>query len=134
VRVSILIVTLLLGSLTISAPVTAQEGHPLKGSWIGEWGPSKIHSNDLLVVMNWDGKAVTGTINPGSDDIALKNTSLNPDGWAVHLEGDRKAAAGSPAVTYVLDGKIDGLAFRNRTITGTWKAGSESGKFKLTRQ
>src|SRR5262245_63996017 len=71
------------------APVRAQEGHPLKGSWIGTWGPSKVHSNDLLVILNWDGKAVTGMINPGTDDIPLKNASLNPDGWVVHL--DRKS-------------------------------------------
>ena len=32
------------------------------------------------------------------------------------------------------DGKIDGLAFRNRTISGTWKGGGESGQFKLQRQ
>ena len=32
--------------LAATAPAVAQEGHPLKGSWIGTWGPSQNHSND----------------------------------------------------------------------------------------
>jgi hypothetical protein len=111
----------------------AQEGHPLKGSWVGTWGPSKLHDNDLLLVLNWDGKAVTGQVNPGTDDATIKTATLNPEGWLVHMEFDGKDKTGK-AVSYVLDGKIDGLAFRNRTISGTWKAGAESGQFKLQRQ
>ena len=89
-RATILILTFI-ASLASTAPAIAQEGHPLKGSWVGTWGPSKQHDND----------------------------------------GKDKAGK---AVSYVLDGKIDGLAFRNRTISGTWKGGAESGPFKLQRQ
>src|SRR3982751_2766450 len=106
VRATIFIFTLLVASLASTAPAIAQEGHPLKGSWIGTWGPSKAHSNELLLVMNWDGKAITGTINPGSDEMTIKNATLNPQGWLVHLEADGKDSAGAP-VNYVLDGKID---------------------------
>ena len=111
----------------------AQEGHPLKGSWIGTWGPSKTHDNDLLLILNWDGKAISGMINPGTDDMAIKNATLNPEGWLVHLEADGKDKSGAP-VHYVMDGKIENLAFRNRTIVGTWKTQSESGALKLQRQ
>jgi len=133
VRATILILTLLVASFASTAPASAQEGHPLKGSWVGTWGPSKLHDNDLLVVLTWDGKAITGQVNPGTDDGKLKTASLNPEGWLVHLEFDGKDKAGK-AVSYVLDGKIDGLAFRNRTISGTWKGGGETGQFKLQRQ
>jgi hypothetical protein len=92
-----------------------------------------MHSNDLLLVLNWDGKAITGTINPGADEMPIKNATLNPQGWLVHIEADGKDASGA-VVNYVLDGKIDNLAFRNRTITGTWKSKSENGNFKLARQ
>ena len=44
---------------------TAQEGHPLKGSWVGTWGPSQNHADDVLIVMNWDGKAISGHHQPG---------------------------------------------------------------------
>jgi hypothetical protein len=82
--------------------------------------------------MSWDGKSVSGTINPGTDDIPLKNATLNPEGWVVHFEGEAKDKAGP--INYVFDGKIEGLAFHNRTITGTWKSQRESGQFKLQRQ
>ena len=132
-RASIIVATLFLAALTWTAPAVAQEGFPLKGSWVGSWGPSKLHSDDVIVVLNWDGKAISGTINPGTDDMVVKNASLNPEGWTVHLEADGKSAAGA-AVHYVIDGKIENLPFKNRTVTGTWKAGTESGPFKITRQ
>jgi hypothetical protein len=115
------------------ARVAAQEGHPLKGSWIGTWGPAKSHSNDLLLILNWDGKAVTGTINPGTDDVAIKNATLNPEGWMFRFEADVKEKAGT-TLSYVVEGRIENLAFPNRTISGTWKNQRESGKFKIGRQ
>ena len=127
-----LTVLLTLAVVSLAAPINAQEGHPLKGSWLGTWGPSKVHSNDILVIMNWDGKTISGMINPGTDNIPIKNATLNPEGWVVHLEAEWKDKAGP--VNYVLDGKIEGLAFHNRSVTGTWKSQSESGKFKISRQ
>ena len=47
-----------------SALISAQEGHPLKGSWLGTWGPAKTHGNDIVLVLNWDGKAITGIDQP----------------------------------------------------------------------
>jgi hypothetical protein len=117
----------------VAAPMLAQEGHPLKGSWIGTWGPSQNHSDDVLVVLKWDGKAISGTINPGTADMPIKNASLNPTGWMVHLEADGKDKAGKP-LTYVIDGKIENLGLPHRSIVGTWKAGAESGPIRISRQ
>jgi hypothetical protein len=126
--------TLLTGAaLAGGARVAAQEGHPLKGSWIGTWGPAKSHSNDLLLILNWDGKAITGMINPGTDDVAIKNATLNPEGWLFRFEADIKEKAGT-TLNYVVEGKIESLAFPNRTVSGTWKNQRESGKFKIGRQ
>jgi len=111
----------------------AQEGHPLKGSWIGTWAGNTVHGNDVLLVLSWDGKAISGTINPGTDNMVVKNASLNPDGWVVHLEADGKDKAGA-TVTYVIDGKIENLAMHNRGITGTWKSPRGTGQFKINRQ
>jgi hypothetical protein len=133
VRGFIIIVTLSIASLIGSSAAVAQEGFPLKGSWVGEWGPSKQHSDDLLMVINWDGKAITGMVNPGTDNMALKTATLKPEGWTVHFEFDGKDAKGA-AVSYILDGKIENLPFTNRSVTGTWKGGAETGKFKLVRQ
>ena len=130
-RAFIFVVALCIASLAV--PAVAQEGHPLKGSWIGTWGPSQNHGDDVLVVLKWDGKALTGTINPGTDDIPLKVATLNPTGWLVHLEGDGKDKAGK-VISYVIDGKIENLGLPHRAIVGTWKAGTESGPFRISRQ
>lgn len=110
----------------------AQEGHPAKGSWIGTWAGNKSHGDDVLIIMNWDGKAITGTINPGTDDIAIKTATLDADKWTIHIEADGKDKQGP--VTYVIDGKFENLAMHNRTITGTWKSQRGSGAFKIQRQ
>ena len=89
-------------------------------------------ARSTATILNWDGKVISGTINPGTDDIPIKNASLNPEGWVVHLEGDAKDKTGP--INYVFDGKIEGLAFHNRSITGTWKSQRESGQFKIQRQ
>jgi hypothetical protein len=122
-------VTVLSGGVS----VTAQEGHPLKGSWLGTWGPAKTHSNDIVLVLNWDGKTISGTINPGVDDAPIKNATLNPDGWVVHLEADVKEKSGA-VLNYAIDGKIENLSFHNRAIVGTWKNQRESGQLKISRQ
>jgi hypothetical protein len=120
-------------ALTAGRPAVAQEGHPLKGSWIGTWGPAKSHSNDLLLVLSWDGKAITGMINPGTDNIPIKNATLVPDGWVFRFQADGKDASGA-VLNYTLEGKIENLALHNRSIAGTWKNQRESGTFKIVRQ
>jgi hypothetical protein len=120
--------------MMVAAPALAQEGHPLKGSWLGTWAGNKIHGNDVLLVMTWDGKNITGTINPGTDNMAIKNASLNPDGWLVHLEADAKDKSGQ-TITYVMDGKIENLPLANRVVSGTWKDNrGGTGAFRIGRQ
>jgi hypothetical protein len=132
-RSLILVASLAVSFLLAPSPVAAQEGHPLKGSWLGTWAGNTSHSPDIVFVLNWDGKAITGTINPGTDNIPIKNATLNPNGWVVHLEADAKDAKGQ-AVTYIIDGKIENLHVPNRGIVGTWKSQRGSGQFKASRQ
>ena len=131
-RSLVLLLALLISALTGSS-AAAQEGHPLKGSWLGTWTGNTSHSADVVLVLNWDGKAITGIINPGTDNLAIKNATLNPDGWVVHLEADAKDGSGR-ALTYVIDGTIDNLHVPNRGIVGRWKNQKESGEFKVNRQ
>ena len=132
-RASIFVIALSLAALSYAPPVAAQEGHPLKGSWLGTWAKSMNHADDVLVVLKWDGKAISGTINPGTDNIAIKNATLTPEGWLVHFEGDGKDKAGKP-ITYVIDGKIENLGLPHRSIVGTWKTATENGPFRISRQ
>jgi len=118
----------------VAIPAVAQEGHPLKGSWLGTWAGNKTLGNDVLVVMTWDGKNITGTINPGTDNIPIKSASLNPEGWLVHIEADAKDKQGNP-VSYTIDGKIENLPLANRAVSGTWKDNrGGTGAFRIGRQ
>ena len=67
-----------LGCLALILPLTAQEGFPLKGSWLGDWGEGTTNRNQVFVVFDWDGKVISGAINPGTEMIAVKNASLTP--------------------------------------------------------
>ena len=80
----------------LAAAALAQEGHPLAGTWHGNWGPDTATRHDLTVFMDWDGKAVTGLVNPGFDQSPLQNAKLNPKDWTVHFEIDSKDALACP--------------------------------------
>jgi hypothetical protein len=111
----------------------AQEGHPLKGSWLGEWSGNTVHGDNILLILDWDGKAITGMINPGTDNMPLTSASLDPKGWVVKLEAEGKDKDGS-AVRYVIEGKLENLELPNRSITGTWSSNKGRGAFTASRQ
>jgi len=119
--------------LALLAPIHAQEGHPLVGTWYGDWGPTPQQRHDVTVVMTWDGKAIGGTIDPGPDAVAFKTATLDSSTWTVHVEAERPAKGATAAVHYVIDGKLANLGSYNRTLSGTWTSGGTKGDFKLTR-
>ncbi len=103
----------------------AQEGHPLTGTWHGEWHPAPGKTTRIVMYMKWDGGKVGGMINPGPNAVALK--VANFQGWNVHIEADAKDGH------IVADGKMDKVGSYRRTISGTWTEGSAKGDFTLTR-
>jgi len=118
--------------VAVAANAFAQFGHPLKGTWSGDWGTGQTNRTHVVLDLNWDGKAVTGSINPGVDGVPLKVATLDPATWTVHLEGDGKDKSGA-SVHYVIDGKMQNIGAYNRFITGTWTQGATKGDFKITR-
>jgi hypothetical protein len=131
-RVAIRRVTSALVALLLAAPALAQFGHPLKGTWSGDWGPTKDNRTRILLELHWDGKAVTGTINPGPKAVPIKKAELAPDTWGVHIEGEGKDAAGA-VVRYVIDGKLENIGAYQRILSGTWTEGGKKGDFRLVR-
>jgi hypothetical protein len=132
-RAKVFLLVSLLVCLGAIASAFAQEGHPLKGTWLGDWGPNKNDRNQVTIVMDWDGKQITGQINPGPGAVPLANATLEPKGWVVHFEADAKNAAGK-TVHYVVDGKIENLGLYNRVIAGTWSHDNVKGDFRIQRQ
>ncbi len=118
--------------LGVATTASAQFGHPLKGTWLGDWGTSKQNRTHVVLEIQWDGKELTGTINPGPNGVKLQKATVDPDTWAVHFEGEGKDQTGAP-IRYVVDGKLENLGAFQRFITGTWTEGSKKGDFKVTR-
>lgn len=111
----------------------AQEGHPMSGSWVGDWGMGAGERHRVVVILEWTGNELAGTINPGPNAIPVKMAVADPGDWSLHMEAATTDAEGRP-VSYVIDGAIDDLGSYNRGIAGTWKVNGQPGDFSITRQ
>jgi hypothetical protein len=138
----------LLACLAIAIPALAQFGHPLKGSWSGEWRQNASTEHRILLEFKWEGKygvnpeggTLSGTLNPGPDAAPLKNIKItypaggvaNSDApWEIHFEADTKDDDGN-AVKVVADGFLENLGAYKRFIQGTWQQGKFKGPFRVT--
>jgi hypothetical protein len=121
--------------VALPAMAFAQFGHPLKGQWSGEWGP-KNNPNRLLLDLQWDGKEITGRINPGEPtEAAVKKVTIDyskVDSWKVQLEAEGKDASGKPVPVRV-DGTLENLGAYAKVFHGTWAQGGQNGDFTVTR-
>ncbi len=100
----------------------------LSGSWAGDWGPSDWDRNQVTVELKWDGKSLSGTVNPGPNAIQIQKATFDPKGAAIHMEADAKDRRGN-AIHYVIDGKVEGTK-----MTGTWNHDNRKGDFKITKK
>ena len=145
----------LLSFLLCAASAPAQEGHPLRGTWVGYWGPTLTVQSRIVLVIDHDGKTMSGVYQPGPNAVPLKVAGLDITpgkpasggrGYAtpailpifkVYFEIDAKDARGNP-VAIVAEGTMQNVALPNRSITGTWTqtSGGNTAKseFRIARQ
>ncbi len=123
----------LLAGLWIAASILvhAQEGHPLTGTWSGDWGPSATERTHITFVLNWDGENVTGILNPGPDAVPVTSVFVDVTTWTVRIEADLKGGSGADHLT--AEGRLADIGSYHRTLSGSWKQGSVTGDFRLTR-
>ena len=100
----------------------------ISGTWTGEWGPNTFERNQVVAELKYDGKAVTGTLNPGSDPVTISKGTFNEKTGAIHLEAEGRGRGGARN-HYVIDGKLE-----KRSITGTWKYEKGNGDFTISMQ
>jgi len=115
--------------ILLSLAASAQEGYPLDGTWRGEWGQPGGEMTMAVVVMNWDGEAISGRINPGRNMTFFEQASLDPDTWTVRFTSTSKA--GEPIV---FEGVLENIGSYNRIISGTWTIAGVDNALTLTRE
>ncbi len=117
--------------LSLAIPVTAQVGHPAKGSWTGYYGPSDADQNRFRLLLDWEERQITGVINPGRRAITLDKVELDYATWTMTLEADMPIDGGT--ARFVVSGQIENLgSWTNRLYSGTYRLGGESGEFWLS--
>lgn len=112
----------------LSAAAFAQQGHPLTGTWTGDWGASPTQRTQITFVMNWDGRNVSGLIDPGPNAIPISSVYIDFTNWTVRIEADTK-----DHVHIAAEGRLEDLGSYHRTIKGSWHQGAVNGDFRLTR-
>jgi hypothetical protein len=99
----------------------AQEGHPLTGTWSGD-----VAQRHVTLALEWDGKTVTGTINPGPDAATITDATVDPSTWTIHIDAQGKGRV-------AVDGRLANIGSPARTLTGTWTEGTVRSPLTLTR-
>ena len=118
--------------LALPGAASAQFGHPLKGQWSGSWGKTQ---NRLLLNLDWDGKKISGVVNPGPNQLTVTTTDIdfsNPEAWRVHMTAEGKDAAGK-AVNVMVDGTLENIGVYYKVFRGTWTQNGVKGDFLVTR-
>ena len=119
--------------------VAAQEAHPLEGTWYGDYSTGN-QKTDLTVIMKWDGKIVSGLINPGPNSKPLTSAVLDIIPGKPAPQGQQSTTGVPPTFKVRFD--VDGMTFEgtlrnpvggNRQLVGTWKRAAQSGAFQIRR-
>jgi hypothetical protein len=99
----------------------------LSGVWTGDWGATPVHRNLVTLELKWDGKTLTGMVNPGEDAIALQETSFDASTGAMHVEVETGSVGN--IVRYIIEGKVE-----NGVIIGSWNHDDKKGDFKVIKK
>ncbi len=115
----------------LGATAFAQHGHPLVGSWSGEWVPPGGEPQRVLVVLEYENDTVSGSIYFGTRRVPIRRALLEPDSWAVRLEASENRNDDG-VVDYLIEGRIENLgSTTERTITGSLVRNGERGDFRV---
>jgi hypothetical protein len=131
-----LLLSLGLAASCASPEEPPEDGDPLTGTWVGEFGPAFYDRNTITLDLNWDGKSLTGTVRPGNpagrmyrnfESFPIENASFDPNTRVIKFE----AVFQPRGRHYFIEGKVD-----RRTLSGTWNRPDEKkdGDFKLSRK
>jgi hypothetical protein len=107
--------------MLLATGAVAQEGFPLDGTWRGETVAKDGSHRTIVLVMQWDGKQISGTMNPGPGSTDFNGGKLNPEGWKFTV-----AFKDSKGANVRFEGALSNLGKYNRALAGKWTEGSST--------
>jgi hypothetical protein len=118
-------------TLVVSSPF-GQQGHPLTGSWSGEWTTADGETQRILLALDYGlSGAVSGAVFFGTRRLDLARATLDPASWSVRFEALENDSSGR-RIEYVIEGRIENLGSTTaRSIVGNLSRNGERGMFKV---
>jgi hypothetical protein len=107
--------------MLLAGSAAAQEGFPLDGTWRGETVAKDGSHRTIVLVMQWDGKQISGTMNPGPGSTEFNGGQLDPEGWKFTV-----AFKDSKGANVRFEGAISDLGKYSRVLAGKWTEGAGS--------
>ena len=123
----ILSLSIILSALS-GAHLSAQEGHPLKGTWRDEVNVDG-ESQALVIIMDYEEDSITGLINPGRSSFRFSDAMLDAPNWAVSA-----SAMTRDDIAVEFTATLHEIGARNRYLEGTWTQAGSNYPFKVTRE
>lgn len=109
----------------------AQHGHPLQGSWSGDWQGSGGQTARLLILIDFNAdQVISGNIIEGGVRVPITTGVLDPEGWKVQLGGSGADRAGNQ-LALSIEGSIENIGSpTQRAIVGTMNRNGVTGSFR----
>ncbi len=115
-------------SALLGVQVSAQEGHPLKGTWRGEVNVEG-DSQALVIIMDYEDDSISGLINPGRSSFRFSAAVLDAPNWTVTA-----SAITRDDIAVQFTATLHEIGARNRYLEGTWTQAGSNYPFKVTRE
>ena len=113
--------------LGLSATLLAQTGHPAKGSWSGDYGPTATETTRTRMLIKAHNGELSGQVNPGRRAVEMTSIVLDATTWTLTIH------APMPEGELVMTGTLSNLgSWTNRKYIGTYTLGNEKGNFTFT--
>ena len=124
----VLLIVLLVVSLVVPSIALAQEGHPYQGTWRGTIGSGE-QARPVVIVMQYDGDAITGLVNPGRNSYRFAEVEHDAANWLLDV-----TATTSDGVAIAFSATMHEIGARNRYLNGSWREAGQELPLRITRE
>lgn len=101
----------------------------MDGTWRGETTSQDGSHRTIVLILQWDGRQISGTLNPGPDGTEFTGASLDPAGWKFAMSA--KTAQG---LDVRFEGTISDLGKYHRSVSGRWTEGGNTFDIRFVRE